>query len=105
MARGEDGEVKPILAEGARPYAMSSVDLVNPANNEIAGVYSEAEPMVVAVDGLEPLAQLSILFPWEDPPFETWVCTRCPWHWLPLIIQMEPGPDAAKALDEAIGSW
>ncbi|MFT6143777.1 MAG: tetratricopeptide (TPR) repeat protein [Myxococcota bacterium] len=105
MARGEDGEVKPILAEGARPYAMVRVDMVNPTTGEVAGVYSEAEPMVVAVDGLEPLAQLSILFPWEDPPFDTWVCSRCPWHWLPIIIQMQPSDGAAEALDDAIGSW
>lgn len=105
MARGPDGEVKPILAEGARPYAMERVDLVNPSTGEVAGVYSETEPMIVAVDGLEPLAQLSILFPWKDPPFETWVCTRCPWHWLPIIVELEDPEAGAQALDEAIGSW
>ena len=74
MVKGDDGELKPILAEGARPYAMSRVDLVNPSDGSISGVYSEQEPMIVALNGLEPLAQAPIMFGWEGGyPFETWV--------------------------------
>ncbi|MBA2322057.1 MAG: tetratricopeptide repeat protein, partial [Deltaproteobacteria bacterium] len=63
MARGPDGEPKPILAKGARPYAMQRVDLVEPSTGNVSSVYSEKEPMVVAVEGLEPLAQVAVLFP------------------------------------------
>jgi len=105
LARGADGEPQPYLPEGARPYALLRVDLVNPETNEVASVYSDQEPMVVAVEGMEPLAQIAVLLPWDDQDLETWVCTRCPWHWLPIVVELEDPDSGATALDEAIGSW
>lgn len=109
MARGDDGEFKPILAEGARPYAMSRVDLVNPQDGSIAGVYSEQEPMIVALNGLEPLAQAPIVFAWEAGyPFEIWVGSRCPWHWLTIQIQFvdaEGGSVLIDRIDDVVGGW
>lgn len=108
MTRGEDGEPKPVLTTGARPYAMTRVDLVNPETGEVAGVYSDTEPMIVAVEGLEPLAQLPIMFPWKGAAIETWVCTQVPWHWMTITIQLaEPMSEEARvaAVDPTIGEW
>lgn len=107
MVRGEDGEPKPMIAEGARPWALERVDLVNPADGNVAKVGDEKEPLIVAVNGLEPLAQVPVTLPWEGWPFEVWVCSRVPWHWLPIAIDLaEPLDEARKqALDELIGGW
>ncbi len=106
MARGPDGEPRPILAKGARPYAMQRVDLVDPASGKVSSVYSEKEPMVVAVEGLEPLAQVSVLFPARGYPFEVLVSTQVPWHWLRFTAQFEGANEASiQALDEVMGDW
>lgn len=109
MARDKaTGEVKPVLPSGARPYAMQRIDIVNPADGTAASVYSEQEPMVVALNGLEPLAQIAILFPHKGEPFETWVSSRCPWHWLTVTVQFtRPDSDAAldDDLDPVVGDW
>jgi len=108
MTRGDDGEPKPVLTTGARPYAMTRVDLVNPATGEVAGVYSDTEPMIVAVEGLEPLAQLPIMFPWKGAAVETWVCTQVPWHWMTITVQLaEATTDEARvaAIDPVFGEW
>lgn len=110
MARGPDGEPTPIVAEGARPYALQRVDLVNPHDGTVSGVYSEQEPMVVALHGLEPLAQVPVMLPWKGGwPFEVWVCSRSPWHWLGITVQFREPADTAEALvervDELIGQW
>lgn len=107
MGRGEDGEPVPIVAEGARPYALTRVDLVDPVKQEISGVYSEEAPMVVAVEGLDPLAQVPVLLPWSGWGFEVWVCSRCPWHWLSITIQVNEGASSEwqREIDELIGGW
>lgn len=108
MARGPDGEPVPIVADGARPYALTRVDLVNPADGTVSSVYSEQEPMIVAVQGLEPLAEAPIVFPWNDWPFPVGVCTRSPWHWLQITVQFEAdGSDEELVgrVDELIGGW
>lgn len=108
MSRGEDGSPVPIVVEGARPYALTRVDLVNPADGTISNVYSEQEPMIVALNGLEPLAEAPIVFPWNDWPFQVGVCTRCPWHWLHITIQFAEAaePDALiERVDELVGGW
>lgn len=108
MARGADGEPVPIVAEGARPWALTRVDLVNPADGTVSAIYSDREPMIVAVEGLEPLAQVPLLLPWRREPFEVLVSTWCPWHWLPITIRFA-APDAATArvdrLDAVLGDW
>lgn len=108
MARGPDGEPKPIVPQGARPYAMQRVDLVNPAEGTISGVYSEQEPMVVTLNGFEPLSQLPVMLPWKDQSFPVWICTRAPWHWLGVIVQFEKSGEPEERIarvDDAIGSW
>lgn len=108
MTRRPDGEIVPLLPEGARPWAFERVDLANPADGTVSSVYSESEPMVVGVEGLEPLAQVPITLPWRGFPFEVWVSTRCPWHWLTVIVQFQiaaPGSDLIAALEEVVGPW
>lgn len=108
MARGPDGDVRPFLAEGARPYAMTRVDLVNPRDGNVAEVHNPQEPHVVALNGLEPLAQLPVMLPWRDFPFEVWVCSRSPWHWLPITVQFAAAdaPERLDAdLDATFGEW
>jgi len=110
MARGADGEPTPIVPEGARPYALQRADLVNPNDGTVSGVYSEQEPMVVALSGLEPLAQVPVMLPWDGGwPFEVWVCSRSPWHWLGITIQFEePAADeeaVIERIDELMGQW
>ena len=108
MARGPDGEPVPIVADGARPYALTRVDLVNPVDGSVSGVYSEQEPMIVAVEGLEPLAEAPIVFPWNDYPFSVGVSTRCPWHWLSITVVFEERgspEELIERIDELIGGW
>ncbi len=108
-AMGPNGEPQPVLADGARPYALSRVDMVNPADNTVSGVYSEQEPMIVALHGLEPLAQAPVMMPWKGGwPFEVWVCSRSPWHWLGIIVQFEEaGAEGAlvERIDGLVGEW
>jgi hypothetical protein len=106
MARGDDGEPRPYIPEGARPYALARVDLVNPENGEIGSVYSEREPMIVALNGLEPLAQVAVVFPWSGWNFDVGVSSQCPWHWLTVLFELEDRTDASlEALDECVGDW
>lgn len=108
MVRGADGEPRPILAEGARPWAFERVDLVNPQDGSVAKVGDEKEPLIVAVNGLEPLAQMPVTLPWSGWPFQVFVTSRCPWHWLTIAIQLaEPASEQERidAVDETIGSW
>jgi len=104
------GEVVPVVADGARPYALTRVDLVNPADGTVSSVYSDKEPMIVAVDGLDPLAHMAVMLPWDAGyPFDVWVCTRSPWHWLPITIQVQNAALGELALvetiDALIGDW
>jgi len=110
LARTVDSdELVPVLAEGARPWAMTRVDLVNPSDGSVSSVYSETDPMFVALNGLEPLAQAPLLFAWPDEPFEIWVSSQCPWHWLGVLVQFRSPAASDEALverlDERIGSW
>lgn len=117
MSRNAEGEMVPILADGARPYALSRVDLVDPASGAVSSVYSDTEPMIVAVKGLEPLAQVPLVLPWQATsngvgnalPFLAFVCTQCPWHWLQITIRFEVPAEHDDALvarvDDLFGGW
>lgn len=104
----EGGEPKPFLAEGARPYAQMRVDIVNPADGTVAGIYSDTEPMIVALEGLEPLAQAQIMFPWRGWDFEVFVCSQVPWHWLQITVEFEregTEEQVIEWLDDYVGDW
>ena len=108
MKRGPGGEPQPIIAQGAKPYAMERVDLVNPQDGTAANVYSETEPMIVTVNGFEPLAQVPVVFPWPGQAFDVRVCSRCPWHWLDIFVQFtQPGTaeQLINRIDPTIGDW
>lgn len=108
MSRGSDGEPVPVVADGARPWALTRVDLVNPADGSVASVYSDDDPMIVAVEGLEPLAQVPLLLPWQHEPFEVLVSTQCPWHWLDIVVQFtdaDAGTERLARIDELLGAW
>ena len=110
MARSVDtGEFVPVVSEGTRAWALTRVDLVNPSDGNVSNIYSETEPMIVALNGLEPLAQVPILLPWPDQAFSTWVCSQCPWHWLTVVVQFAHPAETDEALfdrlDERIGAW
>ncbi len=108
MAASPDGEPKPFIPEGARPYAMIRVDLVNPETGEVAGIYSDTEPMIVQVQGLEPLSQIPVMFPLSGRPFAVWVCSQAPWHWLALTIQLQaplPADARVEVVDAVIADW
>lgn len=108
LVKGADGEPQPMIAEGARSWAVERIDLVNPETNEHAQVGDEKDPHVIAVNGLEPLAQIPVTVPWGGWPFDVWVCSRCPWHWLSVTVQLAepmPGPERDALLDEVLGPW
>lgn len=107
MARGTGDEPKPIIPDGARPYAMQRVDLVNPENGEVASVYSDTDPMIVSLNGYEPLAQAPVVLRWNNDqwPFEVWVSSRCPWHWLGITVEFADAGEVVTAIDEVIGPW
>ncbi len=86
MAVGPDGVPRPVRPEGARPYALERVDLVFPATGEMAVVATESEPCIVAVEALEPLASLPVLFEWRGQSLPVWVSSRCPWHWFQVAV-------------------
>lgn len=108
LIRGPDGEPQPLIAEGARSWAVERIDIVNPRTNEAATVGDERDPHIVAVNGLEPLAQVAAAIPFEGWPFQVWVSSRSPWHWLGVVVQFAAprSPEERDALtDEIVGSW
>jgi len=108
MVRGADGEPKPMLAQGAQEWAVERVDLVNPQDGNMARVGDEKEPMVVAVNGFEPLAQIPVMLPWRGWPFAVFVGTRSPWHWLTIMVQFRqaiPFKEREAILDGVVGAW
>ncbi|NOY26971.1 MAG: hypothetical protein GXP62_13965, partial [Oligoflexia bacterium] len=62
MRRDEDGQVVPVIPDGARPYAAVRVDLVDPATGQVGLVGDQ--PMIVALAGFEPLARAPSLLSW-----------------------------------------
>ena len=102
MTRAEDGSLRPVIAEGARPYAGIRVDLVNPETMQ-PGRIGEA-PLLVGLQGHEALAQLPVVTEWPGGhPFPVYVSSQCPWNNLSIQIRMigDPGERA----DGAVGAW
>lgn len=101
--RRDGDRVVPIIAEGARPYAGIRVDLVNPKTGQ-PGLIGE-EPMIVAIEGFEPLAHAPVLFPTpSDSAFKVWTSSQCPWDQLTFQIRFER-PGAIDKADPIIGDW
>ncbi len=102
MKRAPDGQVVPLIADGARPYAAVRVDLVNPNTSEIGQVGDQ--PMVVALAEYQALARAPVLFAWRERSFDLRVSSQCPWDQLPIQLLFE-GEGGATAVDGLIGDW
>jgi tetratricopeptide (TPR) repeat protein len=102
MHRDEQGNLVPSIGEDARPYAAARVDLVDPATGK-AGLVGD-EPMIVALDGHEIVAQAPILFEWPNSDFPTWGSSQVPWNLLNISIVFEGNLPEAE-IDSTIGDW
>ena len=102
MRRGEDGQMVPVIEDGARPYAGTRVDLVDPSTGQAALVGDQ--PMVVAVAGHEVIAQAPIVFAWPGQDFPAYGSSQMPWNLLHITIQFESA-DPVSAADPTVGDW
>jgi tetratricopeptide (TPR) repeat protein len=108
MRRGKEGGMVPVIADGARPYAATRVDLVDPATGK-AGLIGD-QPMIVALAGHEIISQAPIVFEWPGTDFPVWGSSQMPWNLLNITVVFD-GPNAteasgaATALDATIGDW
>ena len=102
MRRSADGGIEPDLPEGARPYAATRIDLVDPSTGQ-GGLVGD-QPMLVALPGLEALTRAPVLFPWPGLPFEVLVSSQCPWDHLPVQVMVAAG-DPLELVDPVIGAW
>ena len=102
MRRGEDGQMVPVIEDGARPYAGTRVDLVDPSTGQAALVGDQ--PMVVAVAGHEVIAQAPIVFAWPGQDFPAYGSSQMPWNLLHITIQFESA-DPVAAADPTVGDW
>ncbi len=102
MQRDQDGNLTPVIPDGARPYAAIRVDLVNPEDGQ-PGRIGEG-PFVVALEGHEVLSQCPIVWEWPDQPFPTWVSSQCPWNNFEIQIQMGDDSDI-ESIDAIVGDW
>ena len=102
MRKDEAGALIPVIAEGARAYAGTRVDLVDP-NTGQAALVGEM-PMMVAIAGHETLAQAPIIFDWPGQDFPVWGSSQTPWNLLNITISVD-AVDPVAALDATIGDW
>ncbi|MEL6344649.1 MAG: tetratricopeptide repeat protein [Myxococcota bacterium] len=103
MQRLADGQIVPVIPEGARPYAAVRMDLVDPQTSQPGQVGDQ--PMVAGLAGFEPLARASVVTDWPGHDFPVFVSSICPWNWLPIQIRIGYNSDPDMALDETIGQW
>ncbi|MEC9389805.1 MAG: tetratricopeptide repeat protein [Myxococcota bacterium] len=106
MRRDETGTLVPTIAEGARPYAATRVDLVDPATGQ-AGLVGD-EPMIAAIGGHEIIAQAPIVFEWPHSDLRVWGSSQTPWNLLNISVVFDEagGVEAAlRQLDVTIGDW
>ena len=102
MRQDESGQMVPVIAEGARPYAGTRVDLVDPSTGQ-AGLVGD-QPMIVAIAGHEIISQAPIVFEWPGEDFPVWGSSQIPWNLLNITIVFD-GKDAFDAADATIGDW
>ena len=106
MRRDETGALVPTIADGARPYAATRVDLVDPATGQ-AGLVGD-EPMIAAISGHEIIAQAPIVFEWPNDNFRVWGSSQTPWNLLNISVVFEELNEldaALEQLDATIGDW
>lgn len=106
MTRTDEGELVPVIPEGARPYAAVRIDLVDPNTGQPGRVGEQ--PMMVALAEYQPLARAPVLVQWpaRDWPFPLHVSSQCPWNDLSFSVRFADGStDAVAALDPVIGDW
>jgi hypothetical protein len=108
MTRTDDGDVVNSIPEGARDYAAVRVDLVDPNTGQGGRVGDQ--PMVVALEDHEPLAQAPVLISWpeRDHPFGVYVSTQCPWNHMRVTVRFVDGIDGGDLIDDldpVIGDW
>ncbi len=106
MTRDDDGNLVPIIPEGARPYASVRVDLVDPQSGQPGRIGEQ--PMIVALADYQPLAHAPVIIPWRerDWPFPLFVSSQCPWN--DLVVQVrfaDQNTDAISVLDGVAGDW
>ncbi len=102
MRRSDDGGIEPDIPEGARPYAASRIDLVEPSTGK-GGMVGD-QPMLAALPGLGPVARAAVLFPGPELPFDLFVSSQCPWDHLPVQIMLTEG-EPLDRVDPVIGAW
>ena len=102
MNRDEDGSLRPIIPDGARPYAAIRVDVVNPQTGQ-PGRIGEG-PFVVAIENYEMLAQAAFISKWPGYEFDVYVSSVCPWNNLSVHIRMAE-VNLLEVVDEYIGDW
>ena len=102
MRKDEQGNLIPVVADGAKPYAGTRVDLVDPQTGQ-AGLVGE-QPMVVAIQNHEIIAQTAIVFAWPHDDFPVWGSSQMPWNLLSICIRLDTD-DPEAAVDPTIGDW
>ena len=102
MRKDEQGHMVPVIAEGARPYAGTRVDLVDPTTGQ-AGLVGD-QPMIVAVEGHEVIAQAPIVFAWPGHDFPVYGSSQMPWNLLSVTVAFDSG-DPVEAADPTVGDW
>jgi hypothetical protein len=103
MRKTADGSPKPIIPDGAAPYAAVRVDLVNPETQQPGRIGDS--PLMVGLEGFVDLAQLSVTSrcPAQEYPFPVYISTQTPWNNLPIQIHLID--DSPQVIDAVIGSW
>ena len=102
MRKDESGNLVPVIADGAKPYAGTRVDLVDPSTGQAALVGEK--PMIVAISSHEILAQAPIVFEWPGQDFPVWGSSQTPWNLLNITIEFESA-EPISAADPTIGDW
>ena len=102
MRKDEQGNLVPVVADGAKPYAGTRVDLVDPQTGQ-AGLVGE-QPMVVAIQNHEIIAQTAIVFSWPHDEFPVWGSSQMPWNLLSICIRVE-SENPEEVVDPTIGDW
>jgi len=106
MQRDDNGNVVPIIPDGARDYAAVRVDLVDPSSGQPGRIGEQ--PMVVALAEYQPLARAPVVvsYPHRDWPFTVWASSQVPWNDLSVQVRfVDTDTHPVDVLDPIIGDW